>query len=236
MSMSLALLTLLVPTVRADQCAWIDDATAKAAAKKLAQARSYRAWCEPCGDASPGPTVPVQQVNVRPTGSGSFEVVTNGTEALDLAYTYIPGDAGTWTNLGLLLSCGASGVSSKWVDPATRPRAKPAAPSTAAASSGKGSILSQKDEPGPGEYEATSANYAAVITTECNHISYVVNFTSQGAQSFYGPFTVAVPGIYATEGKTYDGSAGPLPRYFDPNQVVVLHNGKSAVERVRCVD
>jgi hypothetical protein len=235
--MTLALLASVIPEALADQCAWVDAPTAKAAASRLGKARSYRVWCEPCGEAAPGPAAQVRQVNVQPTGTGSFQVVVNGSEELDLAYTLVPDAGGRWVNLGLAVTCGAQDVSASWTEPGSDAKgssAKAAPAKATAAASAKG-IVSQQDEAGPGDSEASSANYAAVITTSCSRVTYLVNFASQGYQEVMGPYTVAAPGIYTTDGKKYDGSAGPLPRYFDSNQAVILHNGKSSIERVACV-
>ena len=111
----------LAPSVRADQCAWLDDtAVADRAARELARASLVIEYCEPCGATAPGAPFDVGTVSTRPAAPGFSEVLLDD-RGVDLAYTYVllPG-ARVYRNLALLAGCPADGVSpSLRIDDAT---------------------------------------------------------------------------------------------------------------------
>jgi hypothetical protein len=104
----------LAGIARADQCAWVSEEQAQAAAKILRAASRASDWCEPCGEHSPKPPRPVTSVEVRPAGDGQFrEVVVNG-EAVDLAYVFVERSTGSFENLAKVAGCPAEGVSASF--------------------------------------------------------------------------------------------------------------------------
>jgi hypothetical protein len=104
----------LAGAARADQCAWVTEEQAQAAAKILRAATRASDWCEPCGEHSPKPPRAVTGVEVRPAGDGQFrEVVVNG-EAVDLAYVFVERSPGSFENLAKAAGCPAEGVSASF--------------------------------------------------------------------------------------------------------------------------
>ena len=106
---SLGTLTLATATARADQCQWLDHATAARALGALASQPEVVAFCEPCGDIAPGIPYRATATSLRPAGE-AVELVVNGA-AVDLAYVYAKTDARTFHNLAALADCPARGVS-----------------------------------------------------------------------------------------------------------------------------
>jgi hypothetical protein len=104
---------------RADQCAWIDGATAARASAALAHHPKVVSFCEPCGDPAPGEPARVGRVEVRAAEGGASEVFVDG-RGLDLAYTYVQTSPHQYRNLAALAACPATGVSPTLrIDPAT---------------------------------------------------------------------------------------------------------------------
>ncbi|MEE2644989.1 MAG: hypothetical protein VYD19_08655, partial [Myxococcota bacterium] len=94
----------------ADQCAWVSPSLAQAAVAKLMSAERARLFCEPCGEAAARAPIKVDALSLHRENAEHWSLKLNGG-SIDLAYTYIPGENESWLNLGLLLQCGASGVS-----------------------------------------------------------------------------------------------------------------------------
>jgi len=108
-----------VGAARADQCAWIDGATAARAKAALAQHPKVVSFCEPCGEKAPGEPARAGAVEVRAMEEGYSQVFVDG-HGLDLAYTYVQISPQQYANLAELAGCPASDVSpSLAVDPAT---------------------------------------------------------------------------------------------------------------------
>jgi hypothetical protein len=115
-----ALLVLVVsPTiVMADQCAYVSEKQANAAALYLPAGGAFVPFCEPCGD-KPFPvgasvTAATSSVNPLPTSATGldqnfWELQLNG-EGVDLAYIYVKQPNGTFINLAKLAHCPTSGV------------------------------------------------------------------------------------------------------------------------------
>lgn len=102
-------------TARADQCAWIPEATAKKALTFLQPGQEWLALCEPCGETvtNPGPKLRrIGKAVIQATGDPKYREIAIDGEAVDLAYTYVhaQGDKTGFTNLALLADCPASGV------------------------------------------------------------------------------------------------------------------------------
>jgi hypothetical protein len=94
---------LALPTAAlADVCELMNRATAEASAARLREAGTmvYLDWFAP---------VAIETVEVRPY-EDMFEVVVNGAIVPDIAYTYVPGEPGTYRNLGLELGCEGADV------------------------------------------------------------------------------------------------------------------------------
>lgn len=98
-------------TARADQCAWISEANARAALEHLRPGAEWLSFCEPCGDKEPVLGVVHAATSAQVDGGGAREVSVDGSP-IDLAYTYVhtPNDPGGFTNLAKLVGCPASGV------------------------------------------------------------------------------------------------------------------------------
>lgn len=121
----LVLLTLVTaPSVaRADQCQAVTPAQATAALMQLRPGRPFIRLCEPCGEILSPESTNVQRVmtaTVSPSGDGYQSVQVNG-EAVDLAYVFVRGRGGVFTNLARLSGCEASGVSTQLAVPEAQP-------------------------------------------------------------------------------------------------------------------
>lgn len=114
------MLSLWAPSASADQCQWIDDNVASAAAKVLTDHHDAKIYCAPCGDKA-GKTLTVAKAEVAQATMGGkpqpYRVVrvtdTSGrVTEIDLAYTYVKLDpnSSVFTNLASVVSCPASGV------------------------------------------------------------------------------------------------------------------------------
>ncbi len=119
--MLLALAFACTPALaRADPCMVVDADTAAAAAKLLKDA-TVVTYCAPCSNATPSAP------KARPTVERAAHAVKlDGTE-IDLAYTYVQTGKSTFTNVGLMVGCGATRVPG-FIDPAKLAR-KPTATS-----------------------------------------------------------------------------------------------------------
>jgi len=107
---AILLAVLLVPSfARADQCT-IVDADAAHAAVELARDRATVSYCEPCGDKKPTATA-VRTRSARVISSQTDARVAIDGKEVDLAYTFVQTGKTTWTNLALMVGCGAQGVS-----------------------------------------------------------------------------------------------------------------------------
>ena len=106
---SLASLAIARPAL-ADQCSYVEKATADAAKDRLLKAGTVIPFCEPCGETAPGAPDKVEVVEVKKEGGNHWQVYMNG-HGIDLAYIYVPTPKDTWRNLGIALNCGASDVS-----------------------------------------------------------------------------------------------------------------------------
>jgi hypothetical protein len=94
---------------RADQCAYISKDVADRAKGFVNKGDTIAQMCEPCGETTPKGTK-VTAVEVGVPAKGYFELRVNGA-GVDLAYVFVKDRTGTWSNLGLLVDCGAKGVS-----------------------------------------------------------------------------------------------------------------------------
>ena len=110
-------LALLGGHARADQCAWIDEATATKAKTLLKRvddrgriAPFVIEFCEPCGDKAPGIPAEAKAVEIRTPEAGYRELYVNG-KPVDLAYLFVKTDATTYRNMAALAGCPATGVS-----------------------------------------------------------------------------------------------------------------------------
>lgn len=101
----------------ADQCQVVTAAQAAAAVIHLRPGRPFIELCEPCGQHF-NPMAPnVQRVAGAfdvPEASGMHHVSVNGRD-IDLAYVFVRGRGGSFTNLARLSGCDASGISEQLV-------------------------------------------------------------------------------------------------------------------------
>lgn len=97
--------------VYADQCQALDADMAGAAIKLLKDV-PVLGYCEPCNDPAPNNVPSVKAASVKRHASivkGMEEIAVDGKD-VDLAYTYVQTGKYTWTNVGLMVGCGAKGV------------------------------------------------------------------------------------------------------------------------------
>jgi hypothetical protein len=98
----------------ADQCIWMSEQQARAAAAYVHVGDRVSDFCEGCGETTPGAPRIVRRVEVRPVAraEGFSELDINGT-AVDLAYLFVESKQrpGTFDNLGKLSGCPVQGVS-----------------------------------------------------------------------------------------------------------------------------
>lgn len=108
--------------VWADQCAYVTEEQAQAAAESLPVGGKFVPFCEPCGDEQFPAGEPqvvessvVHALPVSETGLGQdyWELQLNG-EGVDLAYIYVQQDSGMFINLAKLADCPASGVKAEY--------------------------------------------------------------------------------------------------------------------------
>jgi hypothetical protein len=103
-------LAVLGSTARADQCEWLDDATAQKAKDVLVKSPKHLAFCEPCGDQAPG--VPQRATSVEITAAeGDHAMVVVDGAPIDLAYVFVRTDDHHYRNLAALAGCPTTGVS-----------------------------------------------------------------------------------------------------------------------------
>jgi hypothetical protein len=104
---------LTLTSARADQCAWVPEATAERAVTYLAPGQPWAAYCEPCGDAKPTLNMVERKAEIRRTSAPDlWEVVIDG-QPVDLAYVFVvrrPTDT-KLGNLAFLAECETTGVS-----------------------------------------------------------------------------------------------------------------------------
>lgn len=115
---SLTLFLLLSATAHADQCQVVSKAVADKAVYILTTTTTYVPFCEPCGDAKPTNTSPVQAPKKQSVSvvkvKGGFTVQIDARD-IDLAYVYVDGrpekNLGTaFRNLGNAAGCTTKGV------------------------------------------------------------------------------------------------------------------------------
>jgi hypothetical protein len=98
----------------ADQCEWVDDATAQRAATLLRGSRSVLEWCQPCGEERPASSpVPVRSVDVATVENGQFREVSVNGKAEDLAYLFLETETGSFRNVAKAAGCTCTGVSTE---------------------------------------------------------------------------------------------------------------------------
>ena len=99
---------------RADQCAWVPEKQARAAAERLHPGDKVRDFCEPCNEKGPGRARLVRSVDVRRVKSAEeyWELVVNG-QPVDFAYLFVESreEPGRFDNVARLSDCPATGVS-----------------------------------------------------------------------------------------------------------------------------
>lgn len=94
---------------------------------------------------------------------------------------------------------------------------------------------------GPGEYEATSSNYADRVESRCKALELDYLFGSMGSFEHLRPIrgrpgqTLRHNGSAWRPGAAGEGEQRTLPFYPARDELVVLHNGKNVLEDVRCV-
>lgn len=98
----------LAGVARADQCAGVDADAASWAQKVVTRGAMVSQFCETCGDKAPAAAQKVTSIaTVRE--HGNTHVTING-KPVDLAYTYVQTGKTTWSNVGMLVGCGAQGT------------------------------------------------------------------------------------------------------------------------------
>lgn len=113
------LVLLVSPLVAvADQCAYVTQQQARAAAAAVPVGRTFVHFCEPCGDkvfpAKAGVLVKGASVNALPANETGldqdyWELQLNG-EGVDLAYIYVKQANDSFINLARLAHCPTNGV------------------------------------------------------------------------------------------------------------------------------
>jgi hypothetical protein len=97
----------------ADQCAWVEPAVAKAAAKELTAGRRIVELCEPCKETKPTAKralVSGGAVLEVPRHPEYRQVAVDG-KLLDLAYLYVERTRGVFENVAMISGCPAQQVS-----------------------------------------------------------------------------------------------------------------------------
>jgi len=111
---ALILLSLSVSAL-ADQCQYVSVESAKKAVKLISLSKKNSGGvlelCQNCGERVPS-ELRVNQIDIGATGvtEAPAEVAING-KGIDLAYTYVNVNNGTWVNLGMLSNCPVDGAS-----------------------------------------------------------------------------------------------------------------------------
>lgn len=99
----------------ADQCAYVSAETANTAIKLISLSKKNSGGvlilCQNCGERTPT-ELRVNQIDIGATGvpDAPAEVSING-QGIDLAYTYVNINNGTYANLGKLSNCVSEGAS-----------------------------------------------------------------------------------------------------------------------------
>lgn len=99
----------------ADQCQYVTVESAQTAVKLISQSKKLSGGilelCQLCGESTPT-EVKVNQIDLKSTGVKEVpvEVNVNG-RGIDLAYTYVNINKGTWVNLAKLSNCSATDAS-----------------------------------------------------------------------------------------------------------------------------
>jgi hypothetical protein len=163
MSAIAALLFATILPAAADQCQWVTVDQARAAAELLGRTKVMAELCEPCGQSTPTAYTFANAVS-QPAGDNNFRVKVVGARAasggdktieLDLAYTYIPQEDGTWVNLAAAVGCPATGVS-----PTIAPPPVPAAPGSKAEGKAGGKAGGKAEGKSGGKAEGKSGGKA----------------------------------------------------------------------------
>ena len=98
----------LFSVAHADQCMYVDKATAERAFSILERANVVHGLCQPCGEVE-AVKMPFTSVTVKKVGNDkSYWGVFIDDQNIDLAYTYVDG-----VNLADLAQCPADGVDHK---------------------------------------------------------------------------------------------------------------------------
>lgn len=111
----LSLITLLLSSIQplyADQCAYINQAEVRSALDFIKPSSQYIEFCEPCDETNfyQHDLKTVKNLHVNVVDDKQWEIRVNG-KGIDLAYTYIKRDDGTFINLSKLAACPSQGVS-----------------------------------------------------------------------------------------------------------------------------
>ena len=100
----------------ADQCIWITEQQARAAAAYVHIGDRVSDFCEPCKETKPATPAIARRVEIRPVseagGEGFSELYING-KAVDLAYVFVEskGRPASFDNLAKLSGCPVTDVS-----------------------------------------------------------------------------------------------------------------------------
>jgi hypothetical protein len=98
----------------ADQCEWVDEATAQRAATLIRGSHSVLEWCQPCGEQRPASSpIPVRSVEVATVENGQYREVSINGKAEDLAYVFIETETGSFRNVAKAAGCPCTGVSTE---------------------------------------------------------------------------------------------------------------------------
>ena len=110
-SFVVALVLTVSSLAAADQCQWTTAQQAEDAARLLKIfSDQYVDYCEPCGDAQS--LLPIESVEVLPTGYEDYYTVAVNGQEIDLAYAFVRTGKSTFTNLSKLVGCPSHDVSS----------------------------------------------------------------------------------------------------------------------------
>lgn len=104
-------LQLLTMAAHADQCAWVSQEKAKAAAKYFDVGTVWAEYCESCGDKRPTVHTVTEQVLVVQPEHDQYQLRLDG-KLVDLAYVYVQLRRGAprMSNVAKLAQCPTQGV------------------------------------------------------------------------------------------------------------------------------
>lgn len=112
--LTVAFLLSISASVFADQCAWVNHATAQHAKKEfLKRGTTIAKFCEPCGETAPT-IVRVRSSSVQRINDSYSQVKVNG-QGVDLAYVYTLVNGTRFYNVAGLVGCDAQGVTFDFV-------------------------------------------------------------------------------------------------------------------------